>query len=115
MSKPRSRIRGPRFALTNPEKCRACIKCVYGNGEHAEWCEKRLPFDLKDGDPVEVMRGGSRARWKGNLEGHYRAQFWYVRLVTGGLEWASLDNLLPQRAPAEKVQPVETELESANA
>lgn len=70
----RSRIKGPRFALTNPEKCTACIKCVYGNGEHAEWCEKRLPF-----------------------------------------EWASLDNLLPQRAPAEKVQPVETELESANA
>lgn len=57
----RSRIKGPRFALTNPEKCTACIKCVYGNGEHAEWCEKRLP------------------------------------------------------APAEKVQPVETELESANA
>jgi hypothetical protein len=37
----RSRIRGPRFALTNPEKCSACIACVYGNGKHAEWCEKR--------------------------------------------------------------------------
>ena len=37
----RSHIRGPRFALTNPEKCSACIACVYGNGEHAEWCEKR--------------------------------------------------------------------------
>lgn len=34
------RIKGPRFALTNPETCRACIKCVYGNGEHAEWCER---------------------------------------------------------------------------
>jgi hypothetical protein len=42
-SKPRSYIRGPRFALksTDPAKVRACIKCVYGNGEHAEWCEKR--------------------------------------------------------------------------
>lgn len=37
----RSFIKGPRFALRNPEKCTACIKCVYGNGEHAEWCEKR--------------------------------------------------------------------------
>ncbi len=31
----RSHIRSPRFALTNPEKCSACIACVYGNGEHA--------------------------------------------------------------------------------
>lgn len=37
----RSHIRGPRFALTNPEKCSACIACVYGNGEHADWCDKR--------------------------------------------------------------------------
>ena len=37
------RIKGPRFALTNPEHCSACIKCVYGNGEHAEWCEKANP------------------------------------------------------------------------
>jgi hypothetical protein len=34
----RSRIKGPRFALRSPENCRACIKCVYGNGEHAAWC-----------------------------------------------------------------------------
>jgi hypothetical protein len=37
------RMKGPRFALTNPEHCSACIKCVYGNGEHAEWCEKANP------------------------------------------------------------------------
>jgi len=38
----RSFIRGPRFALrsTDPAKVKACIKCVYGNGEHAEWCER---------------------------------------------------------------------------
>jgi len=35
------RMKGPRFALTSPENCRACIKCVYGNGEHAGWCEQR--------------------------------------------------------------------------
>jgi hypothetical protein len=42
MSVARSYIRGPRFALrsTDPAKVRACIKCVYGNGEHAAWCEK---------------------------------------------------------------------------
>jgi hypothetical protein len=42
MSVARSYIRGPRFALrsTDPAKVRACIKCIYGNGEHAEWCEK---------------------------------------------------------------------------
>jgi hypothetical protein len=35
-----SYIRGPRFALKSTENVRACIKCVYGNGEHAKWCEK---------------------------------------------------------------------------
>lgn len=43
MSVARSYIRGPRFALrsTDPGKVRACINCVYGNGPHAPWCEKR--------------------------------------------------------------------------
>lgn len=49
----RSFIKGPRFALTNPEKCSACIKCVYGNGEHAEWCEKAQRAHAVESQPVE--------------------------------------------------------------
>ena len=43
MSVGRSYIRGPRFALKAPEKMHACEKCVYGTGQHAEFCDKRTP------------------------------------------------------------------------
>ena len=63
----RSHIRGPRFALTNPEKCSACIKCVYGNGEHAEWCEKRntlaLSLEPVDGSGPSVRAPDERIDW----------------------------------------------------
>lgn len=38
----RSYIRGPRFAVA-PEKMRACEKCVYGTGEHADFCDQAKP------------------------------------------------------------------------
>lgn len=34
----RSFIKGPRFALKNPATMTACERCVYGTGEHAQWC-----------------------------------------------------------------------------
>lgn len=42
MSVGRSYIRGPRFAV-KPSQMKACEKCVYGTGEHAEFCEKKQP------------------------------------------------------------------------
>ena len=42
MSVGRSYIRGPRFAV-KPSQMKACEKCVYGTGHHAEFCEKRTP------------------------------------------------------------------------
>ena len=42
MSVARSYIRGPRFAV-KPCKMKACEKCVYGTGEHAEFCEQKQP------------------------------------------------------------------------
>jgi hypothetical protein len=51
----RSFIRGPRFTFQKRSMC--CDKCVFGNGEHAEWCEKR-----EKQEAFEVF--GSRAAWK---------------------------------------------------
>ena len=55
----RSHIRGPRFALTNPEKCSACIACVYGNGEHAEWCENESRSAVDQDQPRWPIRSNS--------------------------------------------------------
>jgi hypothetical protein len=122
MSKPRSRIRGPRFALTSPETCRACIKCVYGNGEHAAWCLKQDSNPLhpfKIGDPCEVRYedkwydGIVTEVWPGG-EGYITAhthQFGEVALLS--LKRGLIRT--PQRAHAGPPQPVETVPESANA
>lgn len=30
---------GPKFTIPPPGRVTACEACVYGRGEHAEWCE----------------------------------------------------------------------------
>lgn len=122
MSKPRSRIRGPRFALTSPETCRACIKCVYGNGEHAAWCLKQdsnALHSFKVGDPCEVQyeckwyEGLVTEVWPGP-PGYITAhtlQFGAYALLS--VERGTIRR--PQRAHAGSTQPVETVQESANA
>jgi hypothetical protein len=56
----RSFIRGPRFALRSTEKVRACIRCVYGNGDHAEWCPQKPPsFSLPPITPETVDQDAS--------------------------------------------------------
>jgi hypothetical protein len=71
ISTGRSYIRGPRFALrsTDPAKVKACIKCIYGNGEHASWCPKHPDFphtlalssavdDAQEPDGVRALKHG---------------------------------------------------------
>lgn len=119
----RSTIRGPRFALTNPEKCSACIKCVYGNGEHAPWCLKQDGHQLhpfKVGDECEVLQEGIWTNahvvevWPGPIG-------WITALLINRADPVALLSIargtirLPQRAPAVDPQPVETVSESASA
>lgn len=54
MSFGRSTIRGPRFGFENREGC--CEKCVFGNGEHADWCivRKSQSANAEKSQPVET-------------------------------------------------------------
>jgi hypothetical protein len=56
----------------NPEMC--CEACVFGRGEHAEWCYVRtatcpmcdgeLVFDLRDRVRLAQCRGWCKRRWE---------------------------------------------------
>ena len=131
----RSHIRGPRFALRSTENVRACIKCVYGNGEHADWCQNKdadvlaLPSAVgkeQEPDGVRALKVGEacevscEGRW---IQGKVVSvtfreagrelpdeRLLYEARTIDGMEWGLLciargTIRLPQRANAETSQP----------
>ncbi len=35
------------FTIPQPSKVTCCLRCVYGTGDHAEWCPERMLQDMK--------------------------------------------------------------------